>query len=52
MRRTPGECVGRRGIDLLTERITVESEPDDAAPDALVTRAAECFDKGLTVSRV
>ena len=38
-------------INFLTEKITVESELEEAALDALVARVAKEFSKSLTVSR-
>ena len=46
------EGIKEAKINFLTEKITVESELDDAALDALVARVAASFHKGTAVSRI
>lgn len=46
------EGIASAKINFLTERITVESDLDADALDALVSRVAVAFDKNTAVSRI
>ena len=46
------EGIASAKINFLTEKITVESDLDADALDALVSRVAAAFDKNTAVSRI